>query len=169
MFARGVVSFCLAPLPASRQNSPKSNDSPTYAPISRKSNDSPTYAKTGGWGAFPAPTFKYHLKCRRADIVDFSLIFRAFSPPHRCIACIQHRGRRKRAGPVEASGAQTARMKDQRYISEGGMRRIGEDNGARRGRRPLHKRRTCAGADAGLESLLGVRTSNDLRYGNRGE
>ena len=37
-----------APLPAFRQNSPKSNDSPRYAPLCRKSNVSPTYAKTGG-------------------------------------------------------------------------------------------------------------------------
>ncbi len=37
-----------APLPASRQNPTKSNDSPRYAPLCCKSNVSPTYAKTGG-------------------------------------------------------------------------------------------------------------------------
>jgi hypothetical protein len=72
MFARGFLCFYREPPLASRQNSPKSNDSLTYAPISRKSNDSPTYTKTGGWGMFPAPTFKYHLKCRRADISSFT-------------------------------------------------------------------------------------------------
>jgi hypothetical protein len=83
MFARGFLCFypaCpersrRAPLLASHQNSPKSNYSPTYAAISRKSNDSPTYAKTGGWGAFSAPTFKYHLKCRRADISSLGELF----------------------------------------------------------------------------------------------
>jgi hypothetical protein len=83
MFAREFLSFhpaCpeqsrRAPLLASRQNFPKSNDSPTYAPLRCKSNHSPTYAKTGGWGVFPAPTFKYHLKCRRADTSSFTEIF----------------------------------------------------------------------------------------------
>jgi hypothetical protein len=37
-----------ASLLASRQNSPKSSDSHTYAPPCCKSNVSPTYAKTGG-------------------------------------------------------------------------------------------------------------------------
>ena len=77
MFARGFLCFCRAPLPASRQNSPKSNDSPIYAPLSRMSNDSPTYAKTGGWGVFSAQTFKYHLKCRRADISPLTEILSA--------------------------------------------------------------------------------------------
>jgi hypothetical protein len=54
--------------------------SPTYATLRCKSNDSPTYAKTGGWGPFPPPTFKYHLKCRRADIFDFSPDFSHFFP-----------------------------------------------------------------------------------------
>jgi len=38
-----------APLPASRQNSAKSNNSPRYAPLRCNSNVSPTYAKTGGY------------------------------------------------------------------------------------------------------------------------
>jgi hypothetical protein len=104
MFAREFLCFYPArrsfsgggPPLASRQNSPKSNDSPTYAPLRRKSNDSPTYAKTGGWGLFPAPTFKYHLKCRRADISSFtepSLARRSFSEggPLACPSQLQRR------------------------------------------------------------------------------
>jgi hypothetical protein len=101
MFARGVLCFCPWPLLASRQNCPKSNDSPTYAPISRKSNDSPTYAKTGGWGVFPAPTFKYHLKCRRADIFDFSPYLLHFFPSG---PIARADGPPPKAGPTERRG-----------------------------------------------------------------
>jgi hypothetical protein len=36
--------------------------------------------KTEGWGVFPSLTFKYHLKCRRADIFDFSPDFSHLFP-----------------------------------------------------------------------------------------
>jgi hypothetical protein len=41
----------------------------------------------------------------------FPLIFRTFSHPRLSIACIQPRGRSRRAGPVEATGAQKTRIK----------------------------------------------------------
>jgi len=46
----------------------KFNHSRRYEPLSRKSNYSRTYGTPQGWGVFPGPTFKFHLKCRRADI-----------------------------------------------------------------------------------------------------
>jgi hypothetical protein len=46
----------------------KFNHSRTYESLSRKSNYSRTYATPRGWGVFPGLTFKFHLKCRRADI-----------------------------------------------------------------------------------------------------
>ena len=63
---------------------------------------SPTYAKTGG--GYPqknvgAPTF-----------LIFPLICRTFSHPRRSIAYIQRRGRSRRAGPVQATGAQNTRI-----------------------------------------------------------
>jgi hypothetical protein len=33
---------------------------------------------TRGWGIFPGPTFKHHLKCRRADISSFSKLLPMF-------------------------------------------------------------------------------------------
>jgi hypothetical protein len=86
--------------------------SPRYENSPRKSFPSPTYAKTGGWHPqknVGAPTFSI-----------FPVIFYTFSVPRRGVAQFRRRRRSKRAGPVEASGAQRARLKDQRYISEFG-------------------------------------------------
>jgi len=46
--------------------------SPTYEHQPRISPVSPTYAKTGGWTPSGSKTLKLCLKCRRADILDFS-------------------------------------------------------------------------------------------------
>jgi hypothetical protein len=54
--------------PLRKPHGTKFNHSRTYGPLSRKSNYSRTYATPRGWGVFPGPTFKHHLKCRRADI-----------------------------------------------------------------------------------------------------
>jgi len=56
----------------------KFNYSRTYESLCRKSNYSRTYKIPRGWGMFPGPTFKHHLKCRRADIFDFSPDFSHF-------------------------------------------------------------------------------------------
>ena len=61
----------------------KSHHSRTYEPISRKSSYSRTYVIPRGWGVFHGPTFKSYLKCRRADIFDFSPDFSHFSCPER--------------------------------------------------------------------------------------
>jgi len=46
--------------------------SPAYEHRPRMSLVSPTYAKTGGWTPSGSKTLKLCLKCRRADIFDFS-------------------------------------------------------------------------------------------------
>jgi len=79
-FARGFLCFYparpennrRAPIPVTRQNSTKSSDSHTYAPLRCNSNVSPTYAKTGGY----TPQ-----KCRRADIFSLILGIPTFCPP----------------------------------------------------------------------------------------
>ncbi len=66
----GTISPVPSP-PPTRITSANSNHSRTYEPLSRNSNYSRTYAIPRGWGGisiFPGPTFKHHLKCRRADI-----------------------------------------------------------------------------------------------------
>jgi hypothetical protein len=65
--AEGIFSCSSVPLAHSRAISKRS------ARHSPNSNDSPTYAKTGGWGVFSGPTFKHHLKCRRADIPSLTV------------------------------------------------------------------------------------------------
>jgi hypothetical protein len=98
MFARGVVSFQPARLPAYSENS-ASPIIPTLARRSRNSNHSRTYGIPGGRGCtgslvrpirraskpFVSPTYAKTEgyapcgKCRRADIFDFSPYFSHFS------------------------------------------------------------------------------------------
>jgi hypothetical protein len=122
MFARGFLCFHPTPLPASRQTSPKSNDSPTYAPLRCKSNDSPTYAKTGGWGLFPALTFKYHLKCRRADIFDFSPDFSHFFPSAPQLRLHPAPKEKQEGWPRRSNRGAKDAHKSQRYIGECGRK-----------------------------------------------
>jgi len=90
-------------LPLRKPHGTKSHHSRTYEPLSRKSNYSRTYAIPGGWGVFPDLTFKYHLKCRRADIFDFSPDFSHFSRPE---PGAKRRSPRATSSPLSVSARQ---------------------------------------------------------------
>jgi hypothetical protein len=73
-----TVDCRLSAVGQSRATSSISFISPAYEHRPRISLVSPTYAKTGGWPPDETKTLKFCLKCRRADIFDFSPDFSHF-------------------------------------------------------------------------------------------